>query len=80
MASLMCRFNARIAHSEAGGTLSIAGATVEIWRALQYGPDAVPDIAGRIDNGVSVFVRAEDPVQQACLLAGLRYDPSRDVD
>ncbi|MCU1390054.1 MAG: hypothetical protein JWL72_3392 [Ilumatobacteraceae bacterium] len=69
-----------VPHAEAGGTLSIAGATVEIWRALQYGPDAVSHVAGRTDNGVSVFVRAADPVEQACLLAGLRYDPSRDVD
>ena len=69
-----------VPHAEAGATLSIAGATVEIWRALQYGPDAVPGAAGRLDNGASVFVRADDPVERACLLAGLRYDPSQDVD
>ena len=69
-----------VPHAEAGATLSIAGADFEIWRALQYGPDAVPDVSGRVDNGVSVFVRAENPAEQACLLAGLRYDASRDVD
>jgi hypothetical protein len=69
-----------VPHAEAGASFLIAGTTVEFWRALHYGPDAVPRIAGRLDHGVSVFVRADDPVEQACLLAGLRYDASRDID
>ena len=67
-------------HAEAGGKFTLDGEDVEIWRALQYGPDDVPSAVGRTDNGVSVFVRTDDPRRQSCVLAGLRYDPLKDLD
>ena len=69
-----------VPHAEAGGTFTLDGEEVEIWRALQYGPDEVPSAAGRTDHGVVVFVRTDDPRRQSCVLAGLRYDPPRDLD
>ena len=69
-----------VPHAEAGGRFTIDGVDVEIWRASQYGPDDLPSAAGRADHGVAVFVRTDDPRIEHCVLAGLRYDPARDVE
>jgi hypothetical protein len=66
--------------AEAGATFKIDGVDVEIWRALQYGPDEVPSAAGRVDGGATLFARSSDEPLQRCVLAGMRYDASRDTD
>ncbi len=67
-------------HAEAGATFKLDGEDVEIWRALQYGPDEVPSATGRADHGAAVFVRTNDPARQDCVLAGLRYDSEADTN
>lgn len=69
-----------VPHAEAGAVFKIDGVDVEIWRALQYGPDEVPSASGRVDGAATLFARSSDERLQLCVLAGMRYDALRDTD
>lgn len=69
-----------VPHAEAGAVFKIGGVDVEIWRALQYGPNEVPSAAGRVDGAATLFARSSDERLQLCVLAGMRYDALRDTD
>lgn len=65
-------------HAATGAQFAIDGVLATVGRRV--GTEVVPEpsVDQRVDDGVVIYVKAEDPSLRACLLDSASYDAARD--